>query len=105
RLVAGSPERLPGRTVRLALAAEGFVHGRYSIFHKPGPGGRATISVASLNKPGTFDPQSMDAQRFSGLNLFTVLPGPLPAEQAFDELLAAARGLNDRLQGALQDER
>ena len=40
--VASSPahhcarERFPGHAVRQALAAEGFVHGKFSIFHKPG---------------------------------------------------------------------
>jgi cell division protein ZipA len=105
RLVSPASERFAGRQLRQALAAEGFVSGKMSIFHKPGPDGRAVLSAASLSKPGTFDPDMMDAQRFSGLNLFAVLPGPLPPAEAFDELLASARGLNDRLLGALQDER
>jgi FtsZ-interacting cell division protein ZipA len=47
----------------------------------------------------------MDAQRFGGLSLFAVLPGPLSPPATFDELLITARSLNDRLRGALQDER
>ena len=47
----------------------------------------------------------MDTQRYGGLNVFAVLPGPLPAPEAFEELLASARQLNERLQGTLQDER
>jgi cell division protein ZipA len=104
RLVS-SGERFQGRSLRQALAAEGFVFGRFSIFHKPDAQGRAVVSAASLSKPGTFTPDSMDTQRFAGLNLFAILPGPLSPPQAFDELLATARSLNDRLQGALQDER
>jgi cell division protein ZipA len=103
RLVAHSNERFPGRSLRQALAAEGFVSGELSIFHKAGPDGRAVLSAASLNKPGTFDPDLMDTQRFTGLNLFSVLPGPLPPREAFDELLASARNLNERLDGTLQD--
>jgi cell division protein ZipA len=104
RLVAGV-ERFQGRALRQALAAEGFVFGRFSIFHKPGADARALVSAASLSKPGTFTPESMDTQRFPGLNLFAILPGPLSPPEAFEELLATARSLNDRLQGALQDER
>lgn len=104
RLVS-TAERFAGRQVRQALAAEGFVSGRMSIFHKAGPDGRAVLSATSLSKPGTFDLDMMDTQRFTGLNLFAVLPGPLPATEAFEELLASARSLNDRLLGALQDER
>ena len=105
RLVSGIGERFSGRTVRLALAAEGFVLGKFEIFHKPGPDARAVLSAASLTKPGTFSLATMDAQRFGGLSLFAVLPGPLSALATFDELTTTARALNDRLRGALQDER
>jgi FtsZ-interacting cell division protein ZipA len=105
RLVSGPTARFLGRNVRMALAAEGFVLGKFDIFHKPGPDARALLSAASLTKPGTFALGTIDGQRFGGLSLFAVLPGPLPAQQTFDELLSTARNLNDRLQGALQDER
>ena len=105
RLVAPPPDRLAGRALRLALASEGFVLGKFQIFHKPDDNGRAVLSAANLSKPGTFDLATMDVQRFGGLSLFVVLPGPKPPLKAFDELLSAARNLNERLQGALQDER
>jgi FtsZ-interacting cell division protein ZipA len=105
RLVSGPTARFLGRNIRMALAAEGFVLGKFDIFHKPGPDARALLSAASLTKPGTFALSTIDGQRFGGLSLFAVLPGPLPAQQTFDELLSTARNLNDRLQGALQDER
>lgn len=105
RLVSGVGERFHGRAVRLALAAEGFLIGKFEIFHKPGPDSRAVLSAASLTRPGTFSPDTMDAQRFGGISLFAVLPGPLSPLATFDELLATARSLNDRLRGALQDER
>jgi len=104
RLVAPT-ERFAGRAVRQALSAEGFVLGKLSIFHRAGPDGRAVVSAASLTKPGTFDPDAIDMQRYGGLNLFAVLPGPLPPAKAFEELLSAARNLSERLQGALQDDR
>ncbi|MHB1872225.1 MAG: cell division protein ZipA [Steroidobacteraceae bacterium] len=104
RLVAG-PERFAGRMLRLALAAEGFRLGRFEIFHKPDDQGRAFLSAASLTRPGTFDLDAMDSQRYAGLSLFAVLPGPLPALQAFDCLLATVENLNERLQGEVQDER
>ncbi len=98
-------ERFQGRALRQALAAEGFMFGRFSIFHKAGEDGRAIVSAASLSKPGTFTPESMDTQRFGGLNLFAILPGPLDPGEAFEELLVTARSLNDRLQGGLQTDR
>ncbi len=105
RIVAPQPERFPGRALRLALAAEGFLLGRFSIFHKPDESNRAVLSAASLTKPGAFDLETMDSQRYGGLSLFAVLPGPKAPQQAFEDLLATARNLNERLEGALQDER
>ena len=105
RIVAPQPERFPGRALRLALAAEGFLLGRFSIFHKPDESNRAVLSAASLTRPGAFDLETMDSQRYGGLSLFAVLPGPKAPQQAFEDLLATARNLNERLEGALQDER
>jgi FtsZ-interacting cell division protein ZipA len=105
RVVAVLPERFPGRALRQALAAEGFVLGKMAIFHKADTENRAVLSAASLTKPGTFDLDTMDTQRFGGLNLFAVLPGPKSPRRTFEELLITARTLNERLQGALQDER
>lgn len=105
RLVPSHTERLQGRAIRQALTAEGFVLGKYGIFHKPDAQNRAVLSVASLTKPGAFDLETMDSQRFVGLNIFAVLPGPKPPHKAFDELLLTARSVNERLEGALQDER
>src|SRR6185437_15219438 len=105
RLVAPQAERFSGRTVRLALAAEGFLLGKFAIFHKPDEANRAVLSAAALTRPGAFDLDNMDSQRYGGLSLFAVLPGPKAPPQAFEELLSAARGLNERLEGALQDER
>jgi cell division protein ZipA len=104
RLVAPQPERFAGRSLRQALVAEGFVLGRFAIFHKPDEEQRAVLSAASLTRPGTFDVETMDSQHYGGLSLFAVLPGPKPPPQAFDELVVAARNLNERLCGILQDE-
>jgi cell division protein ZipA len=103
--ILAARERFAGRTLRQALAAEGYVHGRLAIFHKAGNDARAVLSAASLTQPGSFELATMDTQRYGGLNIFAVLPGPLSAPAAFEELLASARQLNERLQGMLQDER
>ena len=105
RLIAPQTERFPGRALRMALAAEGFLLGRFAIFHKPDEANRAVVSAASLSRPGAFDLATMDSQRYGGLSLFAVLPGPKTPQQAFEDLLATARNLNERLEGALQDER
>jgi FtsZ-interacting cell division protein ZipA len=105
RVAAAPQERFAGRAVRLALTAEGFLHGKFSIFHLPGADGRVVVSAASITQPGSFELQAMDTQRYGGLGLFAVLPGPLPADEAIDVLVQVARNLVERLQGSLQDER
>ena len=104
RIAALSHERLSGRLVRQALGACGFEHGRFGIFHQAGADGRALLSAANLTKPGIFDLPNMDFQRFSGLSLFAVLPGPLPPAAALDHLLDTAQDLAERLRARLQDE-
>jgi FtsZ-interacting cell division protein ZipA len=104
RLVPTHAERFGGRSLRQALAAEGFVLGRFAIFHKPDEEHRAVLSAASLTRPGTFDPETMDSQHYGGLSLFAVLPGPKTPPEAFEELVTTARSLNERLCGVLQDE-
>jgi cell division protein ZipA len=105
RLIAPQTERFAGRALRMALAAEGFLLGKFAIFHKPDEANRAVLSAASLTRPGAFDLATMDSQRYGGLSLFAVLPGAKTPQQAFEDLLATARNLNERLEGALQDER
>jgi FtsZ-interacting cell division protein ZipA len=105
RLVPQDQNRFPGHAVRQALSGEGFRHGQYDIFHLPMPDGRVVISAANLNRPGTFDLDTMDGQRFGGINLFAVLPGPLPESVTLDEIVAVARMLASRLEARLQDHR
>ena len=105
RLVPRAGERLLGVSVRQALVGEGFQHGEFSIFHKPLGDGRVILSVASLTRPGTFEPATMDSSSFAGLNLFAVLPGPLSGRESFERLLLLGRTLAQRLRADLLDQR
>jgi cell division protein ZipA len=104
RLLGRDGQRMEGKDLKAALGSEGLEFGRYSIYHRVVDGSRPLYSVASLVEPGSFDPAQMESLRFPGISLFAVFPGPLPAPQCFDELLATARRLADRLGGSLQDE-
>ena len=104
RVIPRIEPRFSGRTLRQAFASAGFWHGPLDIYHLPDDKGRVLLSAAALAQPGTFDPSIMDSQRFSGLNMFAVLPGPLPERETFDELVHAARQLADRLDGTLTDQ-
>jgi len=104
RLVPQGEPRFGGRALRQAFASAGFWHGPLDIYHLPDSRGRVIVSAAALAQPGTFDPSIMDSQRFSGLNLFSVLPGVLSERDTFDELVRAARMLAERLDGFITDQ-
>lgn len=104
RVVPKGEPRFPGRSLRQAFSGCGFWHGPMDIFHLPDDQGRVLLSAAALAQPGTFDPSIMDSQRFSGLNLFAVLPGPAPEREVFEELVHASRQLAERLGGLITDQ-
>jgi cell division protein ZipA len=104
RVIPKSEPRFQGRALRQAFSGAGFWHGPLDIYHLPDHEGRVVLSAAALAQPGTFDPSIMDSQRFSGLNLFAVLPGPKPERETFDELVRAARQLAERLDGKMADQ-
>jgi cell division protein ZipA len=104
RVIPKGDPRFAGRALRQAFNGCGFWHGPMDIFHLPDERGQVIISAAALAQPGTFDPSIMDSQRFSGLNLFAVLPGPVPEREAFEELVHSARQLAERLGGLITDQ-
>ncbi|MEY2625750.1 MAG: hypothetical protein EBT64_05935 [Gammaproteobacteria bacterium] len=105
RVVAREGERFTGAALRQALQGEGFVHGEMDIFHRALADGRVLMSAASLTKPGSFDLTVMDSMRYLGVNLFAVLPGPIPGRDAVDKLLSVGHTLAQRLRGQLLDSR
>lgn len=105
RVTAPAPERFEGRALLEALRSESLVFGRYDIFHRLHADGRPVFSVASLKEPGRFDLQTMPTAEYPGVALFAVLPGPVGAGEAFDEMLFTARALATHLTGTIGDER
>jgi cell division protein ZipA len=104
RVMPRTEPRFAGRALRQAFSSAGFWHGPLDIYHLPDEKGRVILSAAALAQPGTFDPSLMDSMRFSGVNLFAVLPGPLSDRETFDELVHAARQLAERLDGQMIDQ-
>lgn len=104
RVTPRTEPRFQGRQLRQAFGGCGFWHGPHDIYHLPDEQGRVMLSAAALAQPGTFDPSIMDSQRFSGVNLFAVLPGPLPEREIFEELVHSARQLAERLDGQVTDQ-
>ncbi|HEX9208032.1 MAG TPA: cell division protein ZipA C-terminal FtsZ-binding domain-containing protein [Steroidobacteraceae bacterium] len=105
RVTAVPPARIDGAALLEALRSEQLIHGRYEIFHRLHDDGRPVFSVASLKEPGRFDLESMPQTQYPGVALFAVLPGPVAAAEAFDEMLFTARALATLLTGTIGDER
>jgi cell division protein ZipA len=104
RLAAG-PQRLAGAELQAAFDSESLQHGKYDVFHRLDEHGAAIFSVASMVEPGTFNLEKMPQETFTGITMFTQLPGPVAGMLAFNELIACSRRLHAALGGTLQDER
>lgn len=105
RIVKTDGSALPGRAVRIALESAGLVAGPQVIYHRADADGAVIVSAANLVRPGTLDPQTMDAADYRGLSMFSVLPGPLPSARMLGELVATARSIATRLGAVVQDEK
>lgn len=106
RLVAAQQEAFAGDELALGLRSVGMRHGKFGIFHRydNDDKDRIVFSAASLVEPGSFDLSNIREQKFPGISLFMVLPGPCDGAQAFDLMMAAARQLAKSLDGELLDE-
>ena len=105
RLVAAQPERFRARSLRQALAAEGFVLGRFAIFHKPDEARRALLS-ARESRPARAP--SMPHHGLAALQRLDSVRGAagaeVPGRRPSMSWSSTARSLTERLRGVLQDE-
>jgi cell division protein ZipA len=106
RIVAPHRGAFPGDELALGLRAAGMRHGRFGIFHcyVDDDENRVVFSAASLVEPGSFDLANLREQKFPGISLFMVLPGPVDGAKGFDMMMSAARSLTGRLRAELLDE-
>ena len=106
-LVAPRGKPFRGSALREAFSQAGLKHGDMEIYHRmSGEGARAkaVFGIANLVEPGTFDPGEFNRSTTPGISLFMRLPGPVQASMAFDDFMATARQLSERLGGELRDE-
>lgn len=106
RLVARNRGSFRGDDLILSMRGIGLRRGKFGIFHRfdGNEDGPAVFSAASLVEPGHFDVENIKEQKFPGISLFLVLPGPMEGVDAFDLMIAAARTLAQSLDGELVDE-
>jgi len=80
----------------------GYHYGDMNIFHSMHDG-KTVFSVAKLVVPGTFDINDMDSFQTPGISLILQLPGPVPADVAFEVLLSEAHEIADALGATVLD--
>lgn len=90
------------------LLASGLRYGEKQIFHrhesKTGKG-RILFSLASVNKPGTFELSKMGSFTCPGLTLFMPLQRQVDISAAFETLLETTRQLAEDLGGEVWDDK
>lgn len=65
----------------------------------------AAYTMANLLEPGTFEPTRLVEQMTPGVVMIMQLPGPFDGPSTFEQMLATARTIVDRLGGQLLDGR
>lgn len=81
-----------------AAMKSGMEFGPMQIFHRSIEGDdRPVFSLANLENPGTFDKDSWPTLETRGMTLFLGLPGPMPALDAWDAMVATSRRMAELL--------
>ncbi len=89
-----------------AAQKSGMEFGAMDIFHRLVEGERQPVfSMANLEQPGTFSPDSWATLSARGMTLFMGLPGPLSALDAWDATVATARRMAELLHLDVLDDR
>lgn len=104
-LLARDNRVITGAELLEAAVKTGMDFGEMNIFHRMSEGERQPIfSLANAAKPGHFDRSTWHEFETGALVLFTTLPNPMPALDAWDAMLATARRMAEVLHAELQDE-
>jgi cell division protein ZipA len=104
-LMAQDNHVITGAQLLEAAVKTGMDFGDMNIFHRSTEGdSRPVFSLANASKPGNFDRSTWHEFETGALVLFTTLPNPMPALDAWDSMLATAKRMAEILDGELQDE-
>lgn len=101
-----SGDSFPGADLLDVFDRAGLEYGQFDVFHRineTAEGPKSVFSVASATEPGSFDITTMADERFRGLTLFMVLPGPVRGVDGFADMLATARRIAEQIRGEVKD--
>jgi cell division protein ZipA len=104
-LLASDHHIITGAELLQATVNTGMAFGEMNIFHRIPEGTETAIfSMANAAKPGHFERDEWNTFETTGVVLFMTLPGPLPALDAWDAMLATGRRMAEVLHAELLDE-
>jgi cell division protein ZipA len=103
-LLARDNHMINGAELLKATVSTGMEYGDMNIFHRLPEGGEQPVfSLANAAKPGQFERDEWNTFETAGVVLFLTLPGPLPALDSWDAMLATARRMAEILHADLLD--
>lgn len=111
-VMSRQPEGFIGAALLETILSCGMRFGAMNIFHQyaPAPDDDCSLfSMANIVKPGVFDLNNMQSFQTPGVSLFMIMPlkgsANLSSMDVFDQMLATARKIAEKLDGELKDER
>lgn len=104
-LRARDNRRVGGTDILEAALKSGMEFGAMKIFHRRIEGhDQPVFSMANLENPGHFDKETWPTLETRGMTLFLGLPGPMPALDAWDAMVATARRMAELLHLDILDQ-
>jgi cell division protein ZipA len=94
---------LEGEHLLHVFEQRGYHFGELNIFHSMHEG-NTVFSVAKMIEPGSFDIDDMASFQTPGITLILQLPGPVPADVAFEVLVSEAYEMARELGAAVLDD-
>ena len=101
-VVAPEGQLMNGAHLLEQFEQRGYHYGDMNIFHSMHEG-KTVFSIAKMVVPGTFDVDDVDSFQTPGISLILQLPGPVPADVAFEVLLSEAHEIADMLGATVLD--
>ncbi len=101
-VVAPEGRLLQGEPLLDTLEERGYHFGSMNIFHSMHEG-KTVFSIAKMVEPGYFDIDDVESFQTPGISLILQLPGPVPADVAFEVLVSEAIDMADALGGSVLD--
>lgn len=95
---------LSGEHLLETFERRGYHYGEMNIFHSM-HNGATVFSIAKMVEPGFFDINNPESFETPGVTLILQLPGPVPADVAFEVLVSEAFEIGNELGATVLDER